>query len=547
MNQVLFSVILPTHNRRALLQRAVESVIAQSCQVWELIVVDDGSTDDTVAYLGGLQEQRLRIITIDHNERSIARNTGIDASRGQYICFLDDDDYYLPEYLSTFQAQLAGGVDGDTILRVGFITKNGTHEQKSILHTATAQHPVRFFSHEMCGVWSLCIPRVCLETYRFHEAYPHWQDSHLIFRLFSVFDMLQIEAWTYVYVQHDRMGSKELFRNREIVERTDLQIEAINDLFINHDPVISMRLNAKDRRRLIAEKRIRAAALLNQERQYRSAWQEVSKAGWSTSLWASYIRIGLTLFVSSIGRLWQIIQTHISQTISRLRAKGSGVHCPCCGHQYKTFSAYGIQSRENARCWHCNSLERHRLLHLYLEEETDLFQSQANKSLLHFGPSEVMYDRFSQLSSIAYTAVDLNPADYPMQLQKMDMTDIGGPAKTYDYILAIHIMEHIKDDIAAMRELYRVLKPGAKAIIMIPIDLDTEKTIESDVSLSGDENELLYGQTDHVRLYGQDFSDRLEQLGFRVEACRYAETLSDQEMETYAVFKEDVIFVCVKE
>ena len=546
MNRAFFSVILPTHNRRALLQRAVESVIAQQCQDWELIVVNDGSTDDTVDYLNGLSEDRLKVISIKHQERSVARNIGIDASQGKYICFLDDDDYYLPAYLSTFAAELVGHESDRIILRTGFIIKNGSQEDKSVLHSAAAQHPVPFFSHEMCGVWSLCVPRACFDTHRFHEAYPHWQDSHLIFRLLSVYDMKQIEAWTYIYVQHDRMGSKELFRNREIVERTDLQIEAINDLFMNHDPVINKYLGLNDRRRLIAEKRIRAAVLLHEERQFRSAWQEVSKADWSTDLWASYIRIGLTLCVSSVRRLWQIVTSHMSQTIKRALATGHGVECPCCRHQFKSFSDYGIHSRHNARCWHCNALERHRLLHLYLDQETHLFQPLTTQKLLHFGPSEVMYDRFIQLSNLSYTAVDLHPSDYLMHLQKMDMTDIGGPDGTYDYILAIHIMEHIKDDIAAMKELYRVLKPGARAILMIPIDLKIEKTIESDVSLSGDEHELLYGQTDHVRLYGQDFIDRLVKVGFNVEACRYAAALSDAEIERYAVFKDELIFVCSK-
>jgi len=547
MNPVFFSVILPTHNRRVLLQRAVDSVLQQVYDKWELIVVDDGSTDDTVSYLRSVQDERIKVISIEHNERSIARNEGIEASRGDYICFLDDDDYYLPDYLSQFASYYTNSENKDKILRTGFLTKNKNQQTKSSLYDVSKGiHPVLFFSHEMCGIWSLCIPRSYLSENRFPESYPHWQDSHLLLRLFSMYDMHQLNGWSYVYVQHDRMGSKELFRNREIVERTDLQIEAINDLFQNHQDTVGNYLKPKDQKRLISEKRIRAAALLNGERQFRSAWQEMMKADVSLDLWPSYGRIFLTLLISSGLRLFEIIKSAIVFRYHRVMAKGEGVCCPCCGHSYKYFSSYGIASRDNARCWNCNSLERHRLLHLYIENETDLFQLKSKKSLLHFGPSEVMYDRFARLESIDYTAVDLNPDDYPMKLEKMDMTSIDRPAESFDFVMAIHIMEHIKDDGSAIKELHRVLKPEGIAILMIPIDIHKEDTVESDISLSGDENELLYGQTDHVRLYGRDFSDRLSAHGFHVDTINYACEVTEEEILQFAIFREEIIFVCRK-
>ena len=92
----LISVILPTHNRSQILRRAVASVVAQAYPNWEIIVIDDGSTDDTPAVIAGLHDevgqQRLRAIRIEPSGVCAARNHGLAAARGDFICYLDDDN-----------------------------------------------------------------------------------------------------------------------------------------------------------------------------------------------------------------------------------------------------------------------------------------------------------------------------------------------------------------------------------------------------------------------------------------------------------------------
>ncbi|MDQ3809566.1 MAG: glycosyltransferase, partial [Chloroflexota bacterium] len=101
-HEPVVSVIIPTYNRAAYLREAVASVRAQTYATWELIVVDDGSTDDTWAYLSSLREHRLRVIAQAHcgNPASL-RNVGLRAARGEYIAFLDSDDLWAPEKLET--------------------------------------------------------------------------------------------------------------------------------------------------------------------------------------------------------------------------------------------------------------------------------------------------------------------------------------------------------------------------------------------------------------------------------------------------------------
>ena len=94
------SIILPTFNRRDSLTRALDSVAAQTYTDWELLVVDDGSSDDTVNMVLGRDDPRIRYITQVSAGESAARNTGLDLARGDYITFLDSDDEWLPNFLA---------------------------------------------------------------------------------------------------------------------------------------------------------------------------------------------------------------------------------------------------------------------------------------------------------------------------------------------------------------------------------------------------------------------------------------------------------------
>jgi glycosyltransferase involved in cell wall biosynthesis len=94
------SVILPAYNRRKFLESAVESVFAQTYRDWELIIADDGSTDDTASYLRGLVRPRVRVIRLPHSGNpSIVRNNAIEAATGRYLAFLDSDDLWVPDKL----------------------------------------------------------------------------------------------------------------------------------------------------------------------------------------------------------------------------------------------------------------------------------------------------------------------------------------------------------------------------------------------------------------------------------------------------------------
>jgi glycosyltransferase involved in cell wall biosynthesis len=103
-----FSVVIPVYNRAAELEHALSSVLAQTCQDFEIVVIDDGSTDDPAASVLRANDGRIRLIRQENRGGGAARNRGIDEARGQFVALLDSDDRFLPTHLETMKPLLAG-------------------------------------------------------------------------------------------------------------------------------------------------------------------------------------------------------------------------------------------------------------------------------------------------------------------------------------------------------------------------------------------------------------------------------------------------------
>jgi len=89
-----FSIIIPTYNRASMIPKAIESVLQQTFVEWELIIIDDGSIDNTAEIVKTYTDSRIKYIWQENQERSVARNKGISIAKGRYICFLDSDNKY---------------------------------------------------------------------------------------------------------------------------------------------------------------------------------------------------------------------------------------------------------------------------------------------------------------------------------------------------------------------------------------------------------------------------------------------------------------------
>lgn len=198
---------------------------------------------------------------------------------------------------------------------------------------------------------------------------------------------------------------------------------------------------------------------------------------------------------------------------------------------------YGYENpRENVLSPSTLSLERHRLLWLYLKNETKFFNQPLK--LLHFAPEQAFYKRFKKLENLEYTTTDLNS---PLADVKADICDLPFKDDTFDVILCNHVLEHIPNDTKAIQELFRVMKPGGWGIFQIPQDINRAKTFEDDTITDKKERARVFGQYDHVRIYGRDYFDKLRSVGFRVEEVDYTNTLPKEDVKKYRLAKGEII------
>ena len=217
---------------------------------------------------------------------------------------------------------------------------------------------------------------------------------------------------------------------------------------------------------------------------------------------------------------------------------GNAVVCPCCGGHFRRFLPAGYDVvRPYALCPFCGTVERHRLLWLYLRNHTNLFQDCLK--VLHFAPEYILEQKFRRCSNLDYITADLNnPA-----MLKVDITDIPLPDATFDVVLCSHVLEHVPDDRKAMRELCRILKPGGWAILLVPIELDRATTFEDPTVTDPQERLRLFNQTDHVRIYGRDYVERLEEAGLTVRQDHPVREFSPSLVQRYGL-KDEPIFFC---
>lgn len=199
-------------------------------------------------------------------------------------------------------------------------------------------------------------------------------------------------------------------------------------------------------------------------------------------------------------------------------------------------------ARENALCPNCLSLERHRLIWLYLKEKTSFFRDEI--MILHIAPELCYIHRFESLSNLDYTSADI---ESPLAKVKMDIHKIPFEDNTFDAAMCNHVLEHVEDDILAMKEICRVLKPDGWAILQVPfMGKNLIKTFEDPSVTSQKEREKVFGQRDHVRIYGQDYAERLRSAGFIVTEDRFVMDLSEKMVKRYALPSDEIIYFCKK-
>jgi SAM-dependent methyltransferase len=228
------------------------------------------------------------------------------------------------------------------------------------------------------------------------------------------------------------------------------------------------------------------------------------------------------------------------------RHRGDVVECPCCDSTFSRFLPH--RGRERAKCPRCGALERHRVLWLFLERETDLFERPG--AMLHIAPEYAFLRRLSQVEGLRYVTGDF---DSPLAEHQLDVMDLPFEDGSFDFLMCNHVLEHVTDDRLALAEIHRVLEPGGWAVLMCPVDRSRATTLENPSVVTPAERHRVFGQADHVRLYGRDYADRLAAAGFAVRAGTYLEGFDEPTISRLGLrrteddaFGEEEVFFCVK-
>ena len=211
--------------------------------------------------------------------------------------------------------------------------------------------------------------------------------------------------------------------------------------------------------------------------------------------------------------------------------------CPICRHSAMRFRRFGLGGRRNAQCPRCGSLERHRFLWLYMTASHRLLQRRLQ--VLHTAPEPCLEPHLRSRPNLRYRSIDrFNPfADLTA-----DLTAIPLPDASVDLVISCHVLEHIPDDRAAMRELARVLRPGGEAVIMVPNDARPVTEEGADV-VSPAERMRRFGHPYHYRNYGIDIVDRLADAGLLAERIVSTRFLSRHKRRRFRVNRND-LFHC---
>jgi SAM-dependent methyltransferase len=224
--------------------------------------------------------------------------------------------------------------------------------------------------------------------------------------------------------------------------------------------------------------------------------------------------------------------------------KGNKYTDPIDGKSFRKFLPYGYgKQRENALSPSTLSLERHRLMWLFLRDETNFFTSKKKQKVLHIAPEQCFLELFKKQENLEYITSDL---ESPIADVTADICNLPFDDNSFDIVFCNHVLEHITDDTKAMQELFRVLKANGMGIFQIPQDVSRKKTFEDNTIVDKKERAKIFGQYDHVRVYGLDYFEKLRSIGFKVDEIDYTKKIALKELERFCLMKGEILPVCYK-
>lgn len=255
-------------------------------------------------------------------------------------------------------------------------------------------------------------------------------------------------------------------------------------------------------------------------------------------------REGIRSFISSVGtylrRVWKL------SIVGFLYGLGSGHECNICGWEGSKFVSFGAGNRPNAKCPRCQSKERQRLQYEYIRNEVKPGQES---TILYVAPMSRLAAQLRENGSTVITT--------DLMKRSVDcfssLTHLPFFENQFDLIICSHVLEHVPDDDTAISELHRTLTPGGTCLILVPQDRSRETTYEDPNLTTKEERKEAYGRASHVRWYGNDVVEKIEESGLNVSVVDYSNSIEAEMVEKYRLKESDqwihdysLIFHCSK-
>ncbi len=241
--------------------------------------------------------------------------------------------------------------------------------------------------------------------------------------------------------------------------------------------------------------------------------------------------------------------------------KGTDYYCPVCDNSFRQLLTGGFDlkvikekeiigagRRPNIICPFCQSTDRDRLVYYYLSNKIDIYNSQIK--VLHIAPEPALYKFLRKRKNLNYiTGTKYSEGIYfHKDIDSMDLLDLPFKNEEFDLFISNHVLEHINDDAKAMSEIFRVIKKNGIAILQVPISYKIKSTYEDSTITDERLREEHFGQFDHVRIYGRDYIDRLENAGFKVTPySAYDDHKNNGKLEKVVLNHKEKLFVVHKE
>ncbi len=528
----LVSILIPAYNQTKYLREALESAINQTYRNIEIVIGDDSSTNEVERFIAPYLEI-YNNITYFKNDRMeidygyINHVNCLKKSKGEYINFLNHDDIF---HISKIEKMMNYFLENPNITLVTSvrqtIDENGNHIVLNGPFTRLFDKDTLINGHEISRYMITSLMNCIGEP------------TTVLFKKF--------------YINEKQLNYFNGVRFKSIGDVANwFTLLQYGDIAYISEPLSYFRIHSKQNSEK-PEVHIQGAI----------AWYELIKQSYESGIIKSFeeykiiINKWLTTFILVLNRfikeddyvnldLKNQLENTYNHAIKELLYKKVeyNFYCPICDKKVEKFLPYQYKKHkldftnkyqiigsdtENFTCPNCHCHDRMRHIVMYFNKKNIWKSNISNKKVIHIAPEIHLSQAISRLNPKEYVCADLYPTNN--YIKKIDITDIPYKSNHFDFVICNHVLEHILDDLKAMKEMYRVLKK---------VNSIEDKNINTD-----ELRKKFYGQSDHVRIYGLDFFERLKRVGFSLEIMKNGEFFTQEQCKEFGVnYKEDLILV----